>query len=295
MSIPNLAIGTAQFGLNYGVTNHRGRVTKDVVSNILKRANEYGIKYIDTAQDYGEAESVIGTTVPTENKLNIISKLKSQGDIPFDDEIRTTWQMLLDNSLKALKVKTMEGLLVHNARDLKRKDSNILINWLKEIKSSGYVNNIGVSIYNQEDLMDLPLEILDIVQLPCSLYNQDPITKESIDEITRFNIKVHARSIYLQGLLVTPAEKWPRGISRELKAHHYELEKLASSKNTTLIDLALGWAKSQNWIEAVVIGVTTLEELEELMWYWKNSQPWEGTEMNKWNWEYKNDLDPRKW
>ena len=130
LRIPNLAIGTAQFGLNYGVTNHRGRVAKDVV-NILKRANEYGRKYIDTAQDYGEAESVIGTTVPTENKLNIISKLKSQGDIPFDDEIRTTWQMLLDNSLKALKVKTMEGLLVHNARDLKRKDSNILINWLK--------------------------------------------------------------------------------------------------------------------------------------------------------------------
>ena len=78
MSIPNLAIGTAQFGLNYGVTNHRGRVTKDVVSNILKRVNEYGIN-TDTAQDYGEAESVIGTTVPTENKLNIISKLKSQG------------------------------------------------------------------------------------------------------------------------------------------------------------------------------------------------------------------------
>ena len=125
--------------------------------------------------------------------------------------------MLLDNSLKALKVKTMEGLLVHNARDLKRKDSNILINWLKEIKSSGYVNNIGVSIYNQEDLKDLPLEILDIVQLPCSLYNQDPITKESIDEITRFNIKVHARSIYLQGLLVTPAEKWREELAESLK------------------------------------------------------------------------------
>ena len=29
--------------------------------------------------------------------------------------------MLLDNSLKALKVKTMEGLLVHNARDLREK------------------------------------------------------------------------------------------------------------------------------------------------------------------------------
>ena len=133
---------------------------------------------------------------------NIISKLKSQGDIPFDDEKRTTWQTLLNNSLKALKVKTMEGLLVHNARDLKRKDSNILINWLKEIKSSGYVNNIGVSIYNQEDLKDLPLEILDIVQLPCSLYNQDPITKESYREITRFKIKVHARSIYYKAYLL---------------------------------------------------------------------------------------------
>ena len=77
------------------------------------------------------------------------------------------------------------------------------------------MNNIGVSIYNQEDLMDLPLEILDIVQLPYSIQS-GPHYKESIDEITRFNIKVHARSIYLQGLLVT-AEKWPRGISRSLK------------------------------------------------------------------------------
>ena len=49
-----IALGTVQFGLDYGVNNKRGKIPADEVFRILDKAAEAGIDTLDTAHAYGE-------------------------------------------------------------------------------------------------------------------------------------------------------------------------------------------------------------------------------------------------
>ncbi len=55
-----IALGTVQFGIDYGVTNQRGQVAADEVRNILDFANENNIETLDTASSYGNSEQILG-------------------------------------------------------------------------------------------------------------------------------------------------------------------------------------------------------------------------------------------
>ena len=72
-----LALGTAQFGLNYGVANKAGKITFSVAKDIIQLSKEEKIDLIDTAIAYGESEKVIGK-IGIQN-FKIVSKLP---DIP---------------------------------------------------------------------------------------------------------------------------------------------------------------------------------------------------------------------
>jgi len=54
-----LGLGTVQFGQAYGVSNRTGQVSSDDVRTILDRAAAAGIRVLDTAANYGEAEAVL--------------------------------------------------------------------------------------------------------------------------------------------------------------------------------------------------------------------------------------------
>ena len=55
-----LAIGTAQFGMDYGLSNKYGKSEKYEVSKILQYAHSQGIDVIDTAPSYGDSENILG-------------------------------------------------------------------------------------------------------------------------------------------------------------------------------------------------------------------------------------------
>ena len=54
--ISKISLGSAQFGMDYGVANDNGKPTYLKVSNILNKARDLGIKNIDTASVYGKSE-----------------------------------------------------------------------------------------------------------------------------------------------------------------------------------------------------------------------------------------------
>ena len=58
-----IILGTAQFGLNYGIANINGKISKEGVSEILDYAYIKGINTLDTAYSYGDSEEVIGDYV----------------------------------------------------------------------------------------------------------------------------------------------------------------------------------------------------------------------------------------
>lgn len=56
-----LALGTAQFGMRYGVANRVGQVPAGEARRILERARTAGMDTLDTAAAYGASETLLGS------------------------------------------------------------------------------------------------------------------------------------------------------------------------------------------------------------------------------------------
>src|SRR5262245_7293881 len=109
-----LGLGTAQFGMSYGVTNADGQVSEEEVGKILALAQESGITILDTAPGYGESEAILVQYLPHFSSFRLITKT------PFIDSEAPEEQLWssVESSCRRLHCSTLEGLLVHRAEDL---------------------------------------------------------------------------------------------------------------------------------------------------------------------------------
>ena len=99
----SLCIGTAQFGLNYGVTNKKGIVSIEDVQKIIDKAYNSGVTYLDTAQAYGKSEEVLGKTIRKNQKFKIISKIALPELIQNETKLKTILDTKFSKSLQNLK------------------------------------------------------------------------------------------------------------------------------------------------------------------------------------------------
>lgn len=292
---PTICLGTAQFGQAYGITNKSGQVPEQEVRRLLVEAQKSGITFLDTAQAYGNAEAVVGRQLPTSHKFRFISKLSAQSKLEFNSNDIDAWERDFHESCNKLGTKTLDSYLLHAPSDLRKPGGYLLENWLLSLRERGLVDKLGVSIYTAKDLKMINPILLDLVQLPLSLYDQRMIENGTIDVLSKQGTKVHIRSVYLQGLLLTPANKWPSWVPSEARIRHQELEALAKQLDCSLIELALGFVQSLTNIEAVVLGVCNLEELTALTIAWGKRIKWSSNEYKAWALQNSAILDPRNW
>jgi len=256
----NIVIGTAQFGLNYGVSNQNGQVTNSVAAQILHFAQNVGITSLDTAFAYGNSHEVIGSTqtslpVP----FNIITKL-SVDNLSTEQVIKQ-----VQASLSQLRCTQIDAILLHQADELlsERKVENY--QKLSALKALGLCKKIGVSFYHPEQFFQLPTEItLDIIQVPLNIFDQRFLAPEVQKKVHSENIEVHARSLFLQGLLLMPATQLPvyfTPFKLQLNAFHQMLKK----EQLTALQACLSFAKSTDFVDKFVIGVNQLAELEQIV------------------------------
>ena len=292
---PQLCLGTAQFGLAYGITNTDGQVSEVEVAQLLLHAKDTGISYLDTAQAYGNAEMVLGRQLPASHCFKIISKLSAQPQPVFSDQDSEIWEQNFLASCQRLGVQDLDALLLHAPSDLRKPGGGHLEAWLLSLRERGLVQRLGMSIYAAEDLEGVNPGLLDLVQLPFSLFDQRLLQDGTLASLRASGTTIHARSFYLQGLLLTPAAQWPLWVSPEVRAHQNALEALAQEKGCQLIDLALGFARVQENLEAVVIGVCSCHELAELSVAWSATPPLQKIEWEPWALNDQILLDPRRW
>jgi aryl-alcohol dehydrogenase-like predicted oxidoreductase len=292
---PQLCLGTAQFGLPYGITNSAGQVAEPEVRALLTEAAAAGVSWLDTAQAYGEAEAVLGRTLPPGHGFHLISKLPAQKQLSFTVEDRHAWEQAFQRSCARLRQSHLDALLLHSSADLRKPGGELLRQWLLSLRERGLVRRLGVSIYDATDLVGVAAELLDLVQLPLSLYDQRLLADGTIAQLRAQGCAVHARSLYLQGLLLNPADGWPPWINSASRAHHARLERLATDRGCTLLDWALGFAHAQQDLEAVVLGLCSRRELLQLLQAWGRSSPWRECEWRTWALPDAGILDPRRW
>jgi aryl-alcohol dehydrogenase-like predicted oxidoreductase len=256
-----LALGTVQFGLNYGVANKFGIVEPSEVKKIFLLAKKSKINLIDTAIGYGQSEKIIGKIGILD--FNFISKLPA---IPPNCSDVDTWvEYNVKNSLLRLGVKSLYGLLLHKPKDLLGSSGKKLINALKRIKSKNFVKKIGISIYDPSEL-DLVMHLMkiEIVQTPLNIIDRRLENSGWMSKLYKAKVEIHARSVFLQGLLLMSKQERPYKFNRWSSLWKIWDEWLKDNKITAL-EATIQHAISVSEISKVIIGVDTKQQLEQII------------------------------
>ena len=251
--IDRICLGTAQFGLKYGIANTQGRMTDEHAKTILKYAAAHGVNMLDTACAYGTSEEVIGRSLKYLNRsLNIVSKLPS-----FSDG-KPNVREAVRRSLKRLEIDKIYGYLLHSFEDFHKAD---LWQDMNALKSEGLIRKIGFSLYHPEDadaLLDGDVAF-DIVQVPYSVFD-----RRFASHLPRFKergIEVHVRSIFLQGLAFLDPLNLPAAVAGA-RAQVGALRKIFVKEGVSLSALCLNFALINPHIDRVIIGVDSPDHLK---------------------------------
>ncbi len=296
--MPKICLGTVQFGMDYGITNDSGQISKDEAKLIFAKAYSNNIEFIDTAQSYGNSEKIIGETQPKHNNFKIISKISPDEKKYWNQSDVENWEKQFQFSLQLLKKESLEALFIHRSIDLLRKDSQILIDWLDSLKSRSLIKNIGVSLYSKDELKYIPLQKIQMIQFPVSIFDQRFIQDGTLQFLKSQGIKLLARSIFLQGLLLKKSINWPKFINPKFARFHKKLNACLLKENVSLLEASLGFALRKELIDFILIGISNLDELCEIIGVLqnesllKNELPFGD---NFWHWRNHSDLDPRLW
>tara|TARA_Y100000768_G_scaffold59266_1_gene39961 strand:- start:215 stop:1096 length:882 start_codon:yes stop_codon:yes gene_type:complete len=258
-------LGTAQFGLDYGVSNKLGKIRDEEIKNILICAKEYGVQYLDTANAYGDSEEKIGELSSLTNSFKIITKTAHLDSFVRSSEKTKFLKSQLLKSLEKLQRSYVDTLLVHNSYDINASGGSRFYDCLMEIKSSGYAKKIGVSVYHREEL-DVILEKypFDVVQFPINVFNQTFNFNEYLHELKQKNIELHARSVFLQGLLLMSMNDI-NGYFNPIKPIIRKYFDFVKSTGLDKVSASLNFIKQINCLDAVVFGVQRSCELEEIL------------------------------
>ena len=105
------------------------------------------------------------------------------------------------NSLINLNRKSINGILVHNSEDLVHDDGEYLWEELNKLKENKIIEKIGVSVYDLKNTEKLLKYKIDIIQIPINIFDQRFLNSGMIKDLNKKDIEIHARSIFLQGIL----------------------------------------------------------------------------------------------
>lgn len=260
-----LALGTAQFGMNYGIANITGQPPESEVAAILNTAAQAGLRVIDTAHLYGESESVLGRTLPAGHTFHLVSKTPKFSPNLSDLQIEQALKQSFCLSLSRLQHKAIYGLLAHHCDDLLSSRGPALWHGLQQLREEGRVQRIGASVYSAEQIDALLLHYpLQLVQLPLSILDQRLIRSGHLTRLVDMGIEIHARSAFLQGALLMDGARLPPALA-PLHPHLTRLRQAVESQSLNMLQAALRFVIERPEITAVVCGVDSLVQLQELI------------------------------
>ena len=259
-----LGLGTVQLGLPYGIANQTGKPNKQEAFEILARAANAGITCFDTASAYGDSEALIGEFLAEggfKGRFEISTKIKSV-EASDKDDLREQMEREAEQSLKRLGLRTLDYLLLHNSGDLRRYGSDIAAVG-QELVENGLIRQFGVSVYSPEDVeLCLSYDSISVIQIPFNILDDRLIERSLLPRLREKGVTVHARSAYLQGLILMDSKELP-GHLIQAQPYLARLEAECEKRGLSKKQLAFCYVRDNPNIDNFFIGCETLEQLNE--------------------------------
>lgn len=279
-----------QWGLPYGVSNTSGQTLDAEISSILNSAHAHGVRTIDTACLYGDSETKLGNQKL--GAFQIVSKTPRCAAIADGETASSFLSSSIHQSLNKLQVSKLYGYMVHHANDLLGPQGPEIAMALRQLKEQGLVDKVGVSVYEKEQLDAITAFFIpDLIQVPINVMDQRLIKNGTLRKMKDIGVEIHARSAYLQGLLLMPLSQVPayfEPVLPLLSLWHDRCQAQHLSPAHAAIAFVSGIAE----IDQIIIGVENTQQFEEAIRFGKDIPSFDATDLNC------NDtsmIDPRFW
>ena len=249
-----ICLGSANFGLNYGIKNNQKILTEHEVKKLLTTANVLGIQSIDSAFSYGCAHARLnklgGLDFRLITKVNY-SELKNSVD----------FRLCLDSISSCRDI----SLLLHDSDFLTKADLNDGLKNLSSLKRDGMIKKFGLSIYRPEtlDLVD-DCNSYDIVQYPFNVFDRRMETTGWMRKLRIRGVEQFARSIFMQGMLLMDVDKLPSYFYRWSGLFEQWAGYLCETQQTA-VQASINYVLHRAEIDKIVIGADSSDQLNEIM------------------------------
>ena len=247
-----MIIGTAQFGMSYGIANKNGQMTGEMVFEVLDMAEKNGIDTLDTAKFYGNSERVIGKYLELHphSSWNIITKI-GNNDKNVSDQLEDSFEKL--NIYPSVVLSHSSALFLDTQFQKE----------LAEAKEKQILDKVGVSLYSEDEINRVmsSKNKPDIIQLPLNILDKRLYHHDTLCQLTEEGIEIHARSAFLQGLFFLPDSEL-KGRFLDAVPYLKKLKFIAAKAGLNLAELSLLWLISLQEVSKVVIGLDKVDHLK---------------------------------
>ncbi|MFB6133124.1 MAG: aldo/keto reductase [Halanaeroarchaeum sp.] len=284
MTVSKIGLGC----MSFGAKDWRPWVLEEAEAlPIIERAIDLGINFFDTANIYsrGESERILGTALEGRHEESVVA---TKGYFQMDDDdpnsgglSRKAIEQELDNSLDRLGMDAVDLYQTH------RMDASTPIETtlraLGDAVSRGKARYVGASsMWTYEFAGALATsERLNLPRFQTMQNHYNLVYREEEREMLpyaeRKNVGVIPWSPIARGYLARPHEEveaTKRGSSEEhLYEHPYRegggpainerVEELAGEKGVSMAQISLAWLFHRDWVDAPIVGTTSVEHLEE--------------------------------
>lgn len=201
IEISCLGLGTVKIGRNEAVKYPNGfNIPEDsAVENLLDRAAELGINFLDTAPAYGSSEQRLGRLLRNRDQWVLGTKvgeefISGKSQYRFD---KVSVQESLERSLRNLQTDYLDLVLIHSdGNDLQILESTDCVEILLRAKEKGMVRALGLSGKTVEGGIRA-LESLDVAMVT---YNQSAVTEAAvIDYAQKHNKGILIKKVFNSG------------------------------------------------------------------------------------------------
>jgi aryl-alcohol dehydrogenase-like predicted oxidoreductase len=266
-SCRDLVVGTAQFGLGYGVSGMNEPVPEREIVQILEHASTRGVQLLDTAPAYGDIEARLARLcrgLPFE----VISKVSA---VPYGLGPAEAAAFALGSAQRSRDRLggRLRGLLLHRVSDWFGETGSAIREVLLPWAAAERVQ-LGVSCYDPTEWLAIGANSgLGLVQMPGNAFDQrmSTLPPECFD-----GVELHIRSVFLQGLLLL---KKGDGACRvpEASAALADWHAFCGENGLSPCAAALGIARSFPRFNSIVVGVDGFKHWRELADFWERTPP----------------------
>ena len=247
MNYKEIILGTVQFGLQYGINNHSGRINETEVFELLDKAYNEGIRKLDTAEAYGNAEDIIGKYHrQVKHRFGINTKFANRQKEELLSVVKTT--------LAKMSIEKIQTYFFHSYADYITTPG--FTNALADLKNKDQlIESIGLSVYTNEEFETAIFDpLIDVIQLPFNLLDNFTRRGNLLRKAKMAKKQIQVRSVFLQGLFFKDISSLPVYLL-PLKPYLERLHTFVDELEVSMETLCLQYVNSQPEIDEIIIGV----------------------------------------